>query len=67
MPNNSNDNRENNKGCLDGLLEIFFEGIMALIIEIIAELSKWLIKAVGVIIAIGFVIYLVITFLINHV
>lgn len=66
MPNDSNNNRENNKGCLDELLEIFFEGIMALFIEIIAELSKWLIKAVGVIIAIGFLIYFIVTFLINH-
>ena len=70
MVGNSNDNRENNKGCLEGLLEIFLEGLLAMFVEIFGALLEWLVKgavkAIGFIIAVGLVIYLIVTFIANH-
>lgn len=59
MPNN-NDNRENNKGCLEGLLEI-------LIGEILMAIGKMIFEGILYIAAIVFVIYMIVTFLMNHV
>ena len=62
----NNDNRENNKGFLDELIEIFLEGLLAIFGEILGALLELLVKAIGVIIAIGFIIYLIVTFIANH-
>ena len=81
MPNNNNYNREDNKGCLEGFLEILFVGIIELfvgilkelfeiifisIIETFVEIGRKLLEYIFAIIAIIFVIYLLVTFLINH-
>lgn len=81
MPNNNNYNREDNKGCLEGLLESLFVGIIELfvvivkeifeiifisIIEAFVEIGRKILEYIFAIIAIIFVIYLLVTFLINH-
>ena len=66
MPNN-NDNRENNKGCLEGLLEIFFVGIIEMIGELLVAVVKTIFEYVFAIALIVFVIYMIVTFLMNHV
>lgn len=63
MPNN-NDNRENNKGCLEGLLEILIGGIFG---GILMAIGKMIFEGILYIAAIVFVIYMIVTFLMNHV
>lgn len=63
----SNNNRENNKGGLEELLEIFFVGCIYLIGEILVEIAKKIFDYILAIIIIAFVMYLLVTFLINHV
>ena len=64
---NNNDNRENNKGCLEELLEIFFVGIIEMIGEILEAVVKKIFEGILYIAAIVFVIYMIVTFLMNHV
>ena len=64
---NNNDNRENNKGCLEELFEIFFVGIIEMIGEILVAIVKTIFEYVFAIAAIVFVIYMIVTFLMNHV
>lgn len=65
MPNN-NDNRKNNGGFLDELLEAFFTGIIEIFGEILEALVKKFFEAIFAIAAIALVIYLIVTFATNH-
>ena len=82
MPNNNNCNREDNKGCLEAIFEIIvvsivqlfselFVGIIKIIfvsmIEVFSELAKKFLAYIFIICMIAFLIYLLVTFLINHV
>ncbi|MBQ4405176.1 MAG: hypothetical protein II857_12330 [Selenomonadaceae bacterium] len=61
-----NDNRENNKGCLEGLLEIFFVGIIEIIGEILEAIIKKIFEYIFGIAVIVFIIYMIVTFIANH-